>query len=355
MKKDVFMVWLKEFCSLIFTQTVQAFLLAIIMSVVVATATNDTIEEQDIAVSATGIIAIIALSSISKVELLVKKIFGVESQFGDPSMRNGMGALAGSLIAAKLAGRALNNVPKMASGLKGLDTRKARANALAKRNRDLAAAAGRRTGGSGVAAGNMALQQAGGTDTSGDSAAVGVTAAGRAGNAASNVSNLTINASNVDIGGQGASESNKITAEKFNKINDDYEKALSDIKKGRRESMQKLASGLLETATLPAGAIGGLTVGLATGDNPLKAAGVGIGATDYISEKLVSGVSAMGDAARELGAVSKAQKSAIDAINQSSSAIMSSATKKVDSYRQAKIRDKEITVKIKNDIDAGRI
>ena len=75
MKKDVFMVWLKEFCSLIFTQTVQAFLLAIIMSVVVATATNDTIEEQDVAVSATGIIAIIALSSISKVELLVKKIF----------------------------------------------------------------------------------------------------------------------------------------------------------------------------------------------------------------------------------------------------------------------------------------
>ena len=131
MKKDIFMVWLKEFCSLIFTQTVQAFLLAIVMSVVVATASNGSMEEQGTAVSATGIIAIIALASISKVELLVKKIFGVESQFGDPAMKNGMGALAGSLIAAKLAGRALNNVPKMASGLKGLDTRKARANALA--------------------------------------------------------------------------------------------------------------------------------------------------------------------------------------------------------------------------------
>ena len=84
--------------------------------------------------------------------LLVKKIFGVESQFGDPSMRNGMGALAGSLIAAKLAGRALNNVPKIASGIKGLDTRKARANALAKKNRDLAAAAGGGArGGAGIA------------------------------------------------------------------------------------------------------------------------------------------------------------------------------------------------------------
>ena len=346
MKKDIFMVWLKEFCSLIFTQTVQAFLLAIIMSVVVATASNGNIEDQGNTISATGLIAIITLASISKVELLVKKIFGVESQFGDPSMRNGMGALAGSLIAAKLAGRALNNVPKIASGIKGLDTRKARANALAKRNRDLAAAAGKRTGGSGIAAGNMA-QQAGGTDTSGDSAAAGGTTAGRAGNAVSNASNLTINASNVEISGQGASESNKLTAEKFNKI--------SDIKKGRRESIQKLASGLLETATLPTGAIGGLTVGLATGDNPLKAAGVGIGATDYISEKFVSGVSAMGDAARELGAVSKAQKSAIDAINQSSRAVMGSSAGKVDNYRAAKIRDKEITSRIKRDIDAGRI
>ena len=343
MKKDVFMVWLKEFCSLIFTQTVQAFLLAIIMSVVVATATNDTIEEQDVAVSATGIIAIIALSSISKVELLVKKIFGVESQFGDPSMRNGMGALAGSLIAAKLAGRALNNVPKIASGIKGLDTRKARANALAKKNRDLAAAAGggaRRGGGiaTNVAAGNMEVQQAGGN---GSLPAASGTAGG--------------NVPNVAVAAQAPSGGGKITAEKLNKINDDYEKAISEINKNRRESLKKLASGALETATLPAGAIGGLTVGLATGDSPLKAAGVGIGATDYISEKLVSGASAIGDAVRDLGSVSKATQSAVDAINQSSRAIMGANAPKVDSYRDAKIRDKEITIKIKNDIDAGRI
>lgn len=338
MKKDVFMVWLKEFCSLIFTQTVQAFLLAIIMSVVVATATNDTIEEQDIAVSATGIIAIIALSSISKVELLVKKIFGVESQFGDPSMRNGMGALAGSLIAARLAGRALNNVPKMASGLKGLDTRKARANALAKKNRDLTAAAGGSAGVSNVAAGNMAIQQASGN---GSLAA----ASGASGG----------NISNVAVAAQGASGVGKLTSEKLNKINDDYEKAIADINKNRRESLKKLASGALETATLPAGAIGGLTVGLATGDNPLKAAGVGIGATDYISEKFVSGVSAMGDAVRELGSVSKAQQSAINAINQSSRAVMGAGAEKVDSYRAAKIRDKELTIRIKNSVDAGKI
>lgn len=344
MKKDIFMVWLKEFCSLIFTQTVQAFLLAIVMSVVVATASNGSMEEQGTAVSATGIIAIIALASISKVELLVKKIFGVESQFGDPAMKNGMGALAGSLIAAKLAGRALNNVPKMASGLKGLDTRKARANAFAKRNRDLAAAAGRRSGGSGVAAGNIALQQAGGA-----SAGFG------SGSATTTTESGLTTAQNVVTSAQGIASDSKLTAEKFNKINDEYEKAIAEINKNRRESLKKLASGTLETATLPVGAIGGIAVGLATGDNPLKAAGVGIGATDYVSEKLVSGVSAMGDAVREFGAVSKAQKSAVDAINQSSRAIMGANAPKVDSYRDAKIRDREITIKIKNDIDAGRI
>lgn len=341
MKKDVFMVWLKEFCSLIFTQTVQAFLLAIIMSVVVATASNDTVEEQDVAVSATGIIAIIALASISKVELLVKKIFGVESQFGDPTMRSGAGALAGSLIAAKLAGRALNNIPKMASGLKGLDTRKARANALAKRNRDLAAAGGR-AGGSGVAAGNIALQQAGGNS---GLAGASLDSNGSGVGATQNVAATT----------QGAAREGKLTAEKFNKINDDYEKAIAEINKNRRESLKKLASGALETATLPVGAIGGLTVGLATGDSPLKAAGVGIGATDYVSEKFVSGIGAIGDAARDLKSVSKATKSAVDAINQSSRAIMGVNTPKVDSYREAKIRDRELTVRIKNDIDAGKI
>src|SRR5699024_10928239 len=113
--------------------------------------------------------------------------------------------------------------------------------------------------------GNMALQQAGGTGGSGTSTSSTGTGGG--------------NVQNVAATAQGAARDSKLTAEKFNKINDDYEKAISEINKNRRESLKKLASGALETATLPAGAIGGLTVGLATGDNPLKAAGVGIGAT----------------------------------------------------------------------------
>ena len=123
MKKDVFSVWLKEFCSLVFTQTVQAFLLAIIMSVVICMANSDSSQQYSgDTVSATSIIAIIALSSISKIELLVKKIFGVESQFGDPAMKNGIKTfgvgIAAGMAALNLAKRPLDNVKKTYQGIK---------------------------------------------------------------------------------------------------------------------------------------------------------------------------------------------------------------------------------------------
>ena len=125
MKKDVFSVWLKEFCSLVFTQTVQAFLLAIIMSVVLYMA-NDGGEQQysGNSVSAVSIIAIIALSSISKIELLVKKIFGVESQFGDPAMKNGVksfsSGIAAGMATINLAKRPADNLKKFVGGIKDI-------------------------------------------------------------------------------------------------------------------------------------------------------------------------------------------------------------------------------------------
>lgn len=125
MKKDVFSVWLKEFCSLVFTQTVQAFLLAIIMSVVLYMA-NDGGEQQysGNSVSAVSIIAIIALSSISKIELLVKKIFGVESQFGDPAMKNGVKSfstgVAAGMATINLAKRPADNLKKFVGGIKDI-------------------------------------------------------------------------------------------------------------------------------------------------------------------------------------------------------------------------------------------
>ncbi len=122
MKKDVFSSWLKEFCSLVFTQTVQAFLLAIIMSVVIYMA-SDSKNAGD-KVSATSVIAIIAISSVSKIELLVKRIFGVESQFGDPAMKNGaksfLGGIAGGYATIQLGKKLLDNPKKIFGGAKDM-------------------------------------------------------------------------------------------------------------------------------------------------------------------------------------------------------------------------------------------
>ena len=109
MRKDVFSVWLKEFCSLIFTQSIQAFILALIMMVIINLASQDRGLTSGTMTGATGIMAIIALAALSKVELLVKRIFGVESQFGDPSMKNGFGGLAGTYMAFRLGKNLLDN------------------------------------------------------------------------------------------------------------------------------------------------------------------------------------------------------------------------------------------------------
>ena len=77
MKDNIFAHWLKELCSLVFLQAIQAFIFAIVMALIISVMTPDNvsaIERSDL-VASTGIIAVIALASISKLEDLIKKIF----------------------------------------------------------------------------------------------------------------------------------------------------------------------------------------------------------------------------------------------------------------------------------------
>ena len=75
MKKGVFNAWFKEIVTLIFTQTVQAFLLAIVLTIIISALKNNSSSVGDGAGAAAGLLAIIALSQFSKLELLVKKYF----------------------------------------------------------------------------------------------------------------------------------------------------------------------------------------------------------------------------------------------------------------------------------------
>lgn len=111
MKKGIFSSWFREFATLVLTQTVQAFLLAIVMSVIIsclAEAGKDS-------VNAAGLLAIIALSSFNKIELLVKNIFGVTSQYG-PSLDNGARGLMGTAMAFRGMKNISDNAGKAIKG-----------------------------------------------------------------------------------------------------------------------------------------------------------------------------------------------------------------------------------------------
>ena len=110
MNKGIFSLWFREFATLVFTQTLQAFLLAIVMSIIVACLSGSQTSD---GVDAAGLLAIIALSSFSKVEHLVKNIFGVTSSFGDPAMENGKNALSvGGAMALGGVHRLKDNISK---------------------------------------------------------------------------------------------------------------------------------------------------------------------------------------------------------------------------------------------------
>ncbi len=114
MKKGVFSSWFREFATIVLTQTVQAFLLAIVMSIIISSLSSSGGGQDNM--NASALLAIIALSSFGKIEMLVKQIFGVTSAYGDPSLKSGAGITAGTMLAWKGGKRILDNGKKFADG-----------------------------------------------------------------------------------------------------------------------------------------------------------------------------------------------------------------------------------------------
>lgn len=280
MKKDIFTTWIREFCSLVFIQTIQAFIFSIVMALIISVMTPDNITGIDRAdvISATGFIAVIALASISKIEDLVKKIFGVQSSVTDPSMRGGMKSLASTLVAAKLAKGVLDNGKKMAGGIGGVfaANKKIRV-AKTRYARDLNRKLGNGNPSSGTGNATVASVDSGG-GSSASTTVVQPTArdymnkaieAKKAGDVRGYYQNRGIaagmmkqsnmqSASNNNIaaataggniaGGLNASKlSNKDKIE-LDKMRDTFDDKMSDLKSQRMESGIKAVSGLIESA-----------------------------------------------------------------------------------------------------------
>lgn len=257
MKNKVFNVWIKELTSIVFTQALQALVLAVLMSVVVGLFLASKADGANTTNYAIGVYAIIAMMSLSKIELLVKRIFGIGPATADVSMKGGGRDLLKTGIALKMGGRLLNNVPKVAAGVGGLligqgAARRRVRNAQQeydeyKKQQKMDKDKEKLNGGKGTA-----------------------TASNRI---ASKSSALT-----ADDLASALKNSNKKNPK--NELRD----AKDALNKERRENLSKITGGVLETAGAFGGGIIGAEIGMAMGDDVLQNALIGAGVGDAIGE-----------------------------------------------------------------------
>lgn len=120
-KGNVLTNWIREFTLIVMVQTIQAFLFAIIMVLIVKSGhayVNDSDESSENAGMAMGIVGIVGLASIAKLEDLVKKMLGTGPSVTDPSLRGGMKSFATGMLAARMAGRVTNNLGNITGGVR---------------------------------------------------------------------------------------------------------------------------------------------------------------------------------------------------------------------------------------------
>ncbi len=306
MKGGTFGTWFKELATLVFTQTVQAFLLAVVLSIVISAMSGGSSDEGSAtkATMAGGLLAIIALAQFNKLEMLVKSIFGIKSQFSDVMKPNPGGLTAGAMMAWRGAKRLADNGGKIVGGLAGAANSQYRLNKLNKLKdaEDLenqaTGADALATGAEGranLAEGNAALAQAGldqanemadalGQDfIEGTNAAAAVNLAynndgtqnvsggnggGNLGISSTDINNLitalnnqttALNNNTNKVGAAGAAGAIGTGSGSTSSGNKSIDERIQEAKIARRDSLRKAKTGLNETA----GAIGGATVGLA--------------------------------------------------------------------------------------------
>lgn len=283
--------WLREFTALVFTQTIQAFIYAIIISIILfgMVNVNEEISASD-QNSALGLMATFALLSVFKVEELTKKIFGI----GDTkaSHKNAMKSIAKTAIAAKLGSRVLNNAGKVLGGIKatnkaGQDRRKQKA----RLEEDMKDNGFEMQNGKAVYVGKGRSSSSGSTSSTASSNGSGVRTIesgsdGFGGGAVDvSVPNVSIPAVNTDVISDSAKRRMKNALRS-------YEDKLDEINKARNEGLKSIASGLTEfAASVPGAAMGGL-LGGADGDIDEMLQGImaGAGVGDTIGKNTIEGI-----------------------------------------------------------------
>lgn len=357
MQKGVFTTWIKELCALVFVQTIQAFILAIVLSIILTfIKDNGSKVSEQATVQSLGVLCIILLTSLTKMEQITKKIFGLDSGLLQNKPPHGLMA---SYMALKSVGRIFNNIPKMAGGIGGIigagtDKKKANATMLTRLSRKgldkngnpvnvASPQVNEATGENNLLDGNEYYEKAKKAKLSGDmdgyrdniNIQAGINKAKKA--MAQNATTPS-RLNNMDK-----------TQDDYLKIMDKYDDEISKAKAKRRQGIQDLASGITETAGAVVGGTAGLSVGLISGlatndyDQIHKATAYGIGAGDALGENLTKAVSA---ASRGISSKAKASSNLDKQLAQ-----MEANLKITNSKRESQAkRVKNITTKIEKDI-----
>lgn len=299
--------WLREFCALVFTQTIQAFIYAIIITLIMATSqfgveaeNNEYRQDQLINTTSMGIINIFALTSIFKIEELARKVFGIQRSSIDA--KNPMSSMAKLAFMAHFGRRLWDNGKKMIKGGAGilsygrnrrkdkkkyyqqLERKIAAENKINKKINDL-----EEGNNSTDAAASAALDAAGGG------------AVGRGvGTGTLDVATLNINATNVNMNGSVGS-GNLSKEEQLEKLrdkrdalreaiidlNDSYDDKVKTNNKALVDSIHMAMSGAAETAGAILGGSLGAVIGGADGKDVSHGVVAGMGIGDRVGQTLV--------------------------------------------------------------------
>lgn len=332
MQKGVFTTWVKELCALVFVQTIQAFILAIVISIIITFIAPNTsgdkiakLTDAD-SVSALGILCIVLLTSLTKMEQITKKIFGLDSGILQNKPPHGLMA---SYMALKAVGRVFNNVPKVVGGIgsatlgAGLDKKKANSAMLTRLQRKGLDKSGNPLPGAKQIASGDSGSQSGGSDSVEDREYYNkAMEAKKRGDMAGYHRNMGIQAGinkarkSVAQGGgtsssSGGTSSSDKARDDYYKIMDKYDDELAKAKEKRRKGIQDAFSGGIETIGAAAGGMVGLSIGsvsgLATGDLDQihKATAYGIGVGDALGEHLTSAVASATTSIKSRASVNK--------------------------------------------------
>lgn len=128
-KTDLIMQWLKEMCSNIFTQAIQAFLFLIIM--VLASAISEGSSNYQ------SIFVLVAFGYFIPMTGKIKKMLGLEGELGAAKSNAGLGAITGAMAVAGIAAlSAKNTFGTLRSGRKDLQALKSEEKLMSKSSSD---------------------------------------------------------------------------------------------------------------------------------------------------------------------------------------------------------------------------